>query len=404
MRDLNAKSAAYHQAQGRTWPLHQIPEIDPDAAIPELHSFLQGGGATKHDFSIPYDLPWVPKEVKAAYKELVARSDATLWHLLRLTHPSKSNWAGIVWIYQHGHHAAEIGARCRQVGDIRIPIAIAELLGAPRGHAVREMLREWGAIYRGDEVPSLAFHVYEHLDLIEEALGLRPRSGDRELVAERAVKLLGELPKVPEQFLKPLLDLAVGSRKTLHKPARALLRNAVGIEAAILVRLADPKKEVRTAAATWLSERGQASAVPALEKALKKEKSEEGRAAMLTAVSRLGADISGYLSEKVLKSEALKGLEKTPAKSLDWFPFDSLPALKWRTGKKVDPTIVRWWIMLADKLKSPGGNALFDFYLDRLRPEDAGRLGLFMLSTFVARDTLSPSEADARAHAKAFAR
>lgn len=124
---------------------------------------------------------------------------------------------------------------------------------------------------------------------------------------------------------------------------------------------------------------------------------------MLTAVSRLGADISGYLSEKVLKSEALKGLEKTPAKSLDWFPFDSLPALKWRTGKKVDPTIVRWWIVLADKLKSPGGNALFDFYLDRLRPEDAGRLGLFMLSTFVARDTLSPSEADARAHAKAFA-
>lgn len=271
VRDLNAKSAAYHQAQGRTWPLHQIPEIDPDAAIPELHSFLQGGGATKHDFSIPYDLPWVPKEVKAAYKGLVARSDATLWHLLRHTHPSKSNWAGIVWIYQHGHHAAEIGARCRQVGDIRIPIAIAERLGAPRGHAVREMLREWGATYRGDEVPSLAFHVYEHLDLIEEALGLRPRSGDRELVAERAVKLLGELPKVPEQFLKPLLDLAVGSRKTLHKPARALLRNAVGIEAAILVRLADPKKEVRAAAATWLSERGQASAVPALEKALKKE-------------------------------------------------------------------------------------------------------------------------------------
>jgi hypothetical protein len=141
----------------------------------------------------------MPKEAAAAYRGLVARSDTTLWHLLRLTHPSRSNWAGIVWLYQHGHHAAELAARCRQVGDIRIPIAIAERLGAPRGHAVREMLREWGATYRGDEVPSLAFHVYEHLDLIEEALGLRPRSGDRELVVEQAVKLLGDLPKVPEQ-------------------------------------------------------------------------------------------------------------------------------------------------------------------------------------------------------------
>jgi hypothetical protein len=181
------------------------------------------------------------------------------------------------------------------------------------------------------------------------------------------------------------------------------LRNAVGIEAAILVRLADPKKEVRAAAATWLGERGQASAAPALEKALKKEKSEEGRAAILTALSRLGADISEHLSERALKSEAVKGLEKTPGKSLDWFPFDTVPALKWSTGKKVDPTIVRWWIVLADKLKSPSGNALFDFYLDRLRPEDAERLGLFMLSTFVARDTIAPSQADAQAHAKAYA-
>lgn len=407
VRDENARVAAHHQAQGWTWRPTRLVEIDPDTAISEFHSFLNGTGATKHDFAIlSYGLPWVPSGATAAYKGLISRSDATLWHLLRLANLGKGNRnsvCGILWSYRRGADEEEIAARCRQLEDIRVPIAIAERLGVPRGQAVREMLTEWGSAYRRDEAPSLVFHVYEHLDLLEEALGLRPRSGDRELVADRAVKLLGELPKVPEQFLKPLLDLAVGSRKSLHKSARALLRNAVGIEAAILVRLADPKKEVRAAAATWMGERGQASAVPALEKALKKEKSEEGRAEMLTALSRLGVDISEHLSEKMLKSEAVKGLEKTPAKSLDWFPFDTVPALKWGTGKKVDPTIVRWWIVLADKLKSPSGNALFDFYLHRLRLEDAERLGLFMLSTFIARDTISPSEADARAHAKAYA-
>src|SRR5262249_8543820 len=33
------------------------------------------------------------------------------------------------------------------------------------------------------------------------------------------------------------------------------------------------------------------------------------------------------------------------------------------------------------------GNALFELYLDRLKPEDAGRFGLLLLQTFIEHDT-----------------
>jgi hypothetical protein len=95
-------------------------------------------------------------------------------------------------------------------------------------------------------------------------------------------------------------------------------------------------------AAEWIGERGMRAAAPALKATLKKEKSEEGRAALLTALARLGEDISNYFSQKALKDEAEKGLaktpaNKTPAKSLDWFPFAALPGLRWRVGLTCQP-------------------------------------------------------------------
>lgn len=407
VRDLNAKSAAHHQARGWTGKPCEVPEIDADRAIPELLSLLNGAGATSHAFNDSRALHWIPKEMMAAFEQVLAHPGITLWHLARLVKPRTAGWRSLMGVALNPSDAVfewSFSARCKDGVDFRVIAGIGAAIGLPPDQHVRLMLQAFNfARTSVAELPSLRFHILEQIDVVEEALGMRPKLGTQELDTERALELLEELGVVPEQFLKPLLDLAIGSRKTLHKPARALLKSAAGVETAIVVRLADPKKEVRTAAATWLGERRQVSAAPALETALKKEKSEEGRAAILTALSRLGADISEHLSERTLKAEAIKGLEKTPAKTLDWFPLDSLPALKWSNGKKVDPLILKWWVILADKLKSPGGNALFDFYLDRLRPEDASALGQFMLSTFIARDTVSPSEVEAQAAAKAFA-
>ena len=57
--------------------------------------------------------------------------------------------------------------------------------------------------------------------------------------------------------------------------------------------------------------------------------------------------------------------------------------------------------MLANKLKQPGGNALFDLYLDRLAPEDSQRLGLHLLRSWIGHDTVHPSEEEANAYAQA---
>lgn len=410
VRDQNASSAAHYKAQGWTGKPHQIPEIDAETAVPQLLSLLNGTGATSHAFSsVLRSMPWVPKEVPIAIEQVLSHSAVSLWHLARLVNPGTTGWRSVVGIALQPYEGVGeklFNVKCMDGMDLRVVAGIGAAIGLPQDRYVRQQLLPYGfsrASLPVDEVPSLRFHVLEQLHVVEEALGMRPRTGTQDLDPVRALEILQELDLVPEHYLMPLLNLAIGPRKTLHKPARALLKNASSLEPAIVVRLADAKKEIRTAAATWLGERGHSSAVAAVEKAMKKEKSEEGRAAMLSALSRLGADMSEYLSEKSLRSEASKGLEKTPWKALEWFPFDQLPPLKWGAGKKVDPIIVKWWIVLADKLKSPSGNALFDFYLDRLVPDDAAALGQFILTTFVARDTVSPSEEEAQAAGKAFA-
>ena len=230
--------------------------------------------------------------------------------------------------------------------------------------------------------------------------GCVPSPAKTALSEKAALEVLAWLPKVPARLLHPLLNLAVGPRKLLRAPARALLATAVGIDDAIVARLSDARKEIRATAAEWLGQRGVKQAAPALNAALKKEKSEEGRAAILTALSRLGEDISGHFSQKALKAEAEKGLPKLSAKSLEWFPFASLPRLEWSDGGEVDPVVVKWWIGLADKLKDPAGNALFELYLDRLKPEHAERLGLFLLQAFIERDTANCGEEEALVWAK----
>src|SRR5262249_25217908 len=201
-------------------------------------------------------------------------------------------------------------------------------------------------------------------------------------------------------LLPPLLNIALSSRKVARTAAREALAPAKGIDEAIVARLVDPKKEVRATAADWLADRAPPQAADALKNALKKEKAEVARAAMLSALASLGEDISGYFDEKALKKEAEAGLAKNASKSLEWFPWSALPVLRWKRGKTIPADVVRWWIVLADKLKDPQGNALFELYLDRCEPADALQLGSFVLKAFIERDTVSPSDAEANAFAE----
>jgi hypothetical protein len=396
----------------RKWSsFHPEPLIDEETGVDDFLARMNGqGGRRERTIALMmgrwavYTLKWD----QAPLKRLLARPDFTLWHLLRLVSAdvTGSGWSALLGRLNETETPEKtLRAKMEEGLDFRLLTQMQAMLGdlaRPADASARGALYNayWNYLYVDLDWPSLPLYFLEHLDLLEEALGMRPKSGEGALNEKAALDLLAWLPKIPTRLLNPLLDLAVGPRKQVRAPARALLASAVGIDDAIIARLSDAKKEIRATAAEWLAQRGVKQAVPALNAALKKEQSEEGRAAYLTALSRLGEDISGHFSQKALKAEAEKGLPKLSAKSLEWFPYASLPRLEWSDGGEVDPVVVKWWIGLADMLKDPAGNALFELYLDRLKPEHAERLGLFLLQAFIERDTGTCTEEEANEYAK----
>ncbi|MCH9806526.1 MAG: DUF4132 domain-containing protein [Alphaproteobacteria bacterium] len=269
---------------------------------------------------------------------------------------------------------------------------------AVQGKDEEEIVRDSLSYQYGVPEPlwdTVFYFFLEHLEVFEEALGARPQRGSHQLSADAALELLEMWPAIPASLAPALIEFGLTGHKLHRERARALLANGATVDDALIARLADNKKDVRATAAYWIGERRNKAAEPALRKILKKEKGEENRAAVLTALARIGADISDQFSARVLGEEARKGLTKTKPKDLGWFPFAAVPKLRWKGGTAIPDDIVKWWIVLADKLKSPGGNALFDLYLERVEEEDAAAFGLFLLDAFIERDTQSPSREEA---------
>lgn len=237
---------------------------------------------------------------------------------------------------------------------------------------------------------------FDHLD---QALGMAPQSGTEQRRMQPGLELLGHFPTLPDRYRSRLLLLAGDSSRRLREKARALLQDTPGIDGAIAIQLQDGRQEVRALAAGWLAARGAKDEAPQIRAALAKDKSDMARAAMITALERLGEDVSPYFDPATLAGEAKAGLAKAPPKGLEWFPFDMLPALRWADGSTVDPVLPRWWVVLAAKLKQPGGNALVNLWLDRLAPGDAHRLGWMVLTGWIDQDIRRPSDEEANAFA-----
>ena len=164
--------------------------------------------------------------------------------------------------------------------------------------------------------------------------------------------------------------------------------------------LNDSRQAIRAGAAEWIAARGESEALPDLKKRLKKEKSEIAKAAILTALDSLGEDLSGFVGPKALLEEAETGLKKAKFDKLDWMALDHLPAVHYPGNRRVPTEVLKWWLFLAVKLKQPGGNALFDIYLGRLKPEDAEAFSTWVLDSWVNYDTARPTEEDGNAFAK----
>jgi hypothetical protein len=243
--------------------------------------------------------------------------------------------------------------------------------------------------------------VAEHLATTDQALGLAPAPSILGFNLLHALDVLATLPAPPRRYASVLLEIGISGQKDSKARARAILAATRSATALIAPLLESGELNRRLSAADWLRMRRDRAAVPALRAALAREKTEAGRAAMLTALIGHGEDIADQFSQKRLLDEAKAGLAKTRSKVGDWVSLDHLPALVWADGRRVPPEVVRWWVVLADRLGNARGNPLLNIALDRVEKTSAERLALFVMSSFIACDTRRPTVEEANAYAQA---
>ena len=289
--------------------------------------------------------------------------------------------------------------------------------------AIHEALTRIGFAHPDYAIAQLVIHVsaydiedpnnvwpffHERPELIEQVLGIRPfpagvavnhRGYAEEWSFTRVLDVLATMPVVPGSVLTRLSEVALGSAKTNRVEAQQLLAKQVDAVALASQGLANSKFEIRTTAAQWLGRIRDVAAIPALQKALAKEKREGAKAAMLSSLEQLGVDISEYLSPAVLTAEAKKGGARPAA--IAWFPFDGLPTAKWSSGADVPREVLEWWITLATKLNDPAGAGLLGRYTDQLDESSQAALGEFVARAWIAEDTKNPPDAESRAYAAA---
>lgn len=325
-------------------------------------------------------------------------------HLIRWLTVSR-HW-GSFW-YDNGFHKW-LGRQPAGSVDLRALADLMERSGLSIDEVARTaLLPYWNTPSAAEVLPPERVWPFfaAHPEYIDEGLGLSApvkREGQRvEFGLGATLRTLATFPVVQARWLPCLMELALGEGKTHRAAAQKVLSVLPDIGRRVIESLGHSKSEVRIEAANWLAELQYAEAVPALTKALEKESRETVRAGFLTALEALGDDISPRLAPAILLAEAKKGLKARPPAGLAWFALDAMPACRWTDGEAVEPEIVRWWVVLACKLKEPGGNALLTRYMGLLDAASRQALGAMVLRQFIAHDTRHPSLDEGIAHAQA---
>ena len=378
------------------------------AAADQFMALIEGQRApASQETGVAIWADWGQGKARQALRDqILNHPDLTLWHLVRTLADNKGAHAygdRTNAVFFATSISRALRARLGATRDVRVYMDVCTALGSlPEGGA-RHLLTSqfWRPDIEDWPAGSLWPFILRHLDLLDASLGLAPAPQGVELSEISALDVIGRFPSTPARYTKSLLDRAVGDRKSVRPAARQLLTQTPGLTDVLVPLLKHPKSEMRAGAAEWLGDLKASDALPALLAAARKEQIPAAKAAILSSISRLDGKIGEFVSAEALLGEAEVGLKKTPSKGLEWFPFDGLPVVRRKDGTPLDARVVRWWLILAVKLKQPGGNPWFDLLLGELEPADAAKLGLAILQAFVAHDTAAPSEAEANAYAAA---
>ena len=350
-----------------------------DADLDELVAVADGKSRRRPEFLRRFNVHWIADQAPSL----------TFAHALRL-HCAEDEGTAAYWWYKMTLN--------RYMDPDTDPRAVEELMartGCDRDSLI-ESFRTY--VFQETDVEVSWPWFAERPELLREALE-RPDS------AARALEILGAMPRVPAGLLTMVADVAVGDSKVNRPLAQGVLRSHPRVRVLAEQALGERRAEARASAAAWVGSLGREASVPALQAAVRKEKKDVVRAALLAALGECGGDLSEFLSPRALGAEAARGLKsKTPASLAAWFDFDSLPPVHWSdgagAGTEVDPTVIRWWVVLADRLKDPNGRGIIALYLSLLEPSDAAALAGRVVRAWAERDTRRPDPEESRAHAQ----
>ncbi|PND38473.1 hypothetical protein C1O66_13720 [Paucibacter aquatile] len=402
----NAQAREHHargKAQGYNWPLHvDEPFKASDAEVLERH-LAQDGPVTEMATVPAFDHkvqrfigPLLIKLAEAGHFTPVSLIKTL--RVLRLIEPQEGGHSHLLIACVNGLHRASGRPTLLELSQV----LEAHGFGAER--LLRTYCSRWGQSLADnwpdtDVWPFMAHHQELVIRLLSENT-----SNDWYFSRAALFKAISSLPVPPSTLVNTLFDLALGSAKLDRALAQEALNSQPDKETRIATALQSSKSEVRLLAAQWLGRLRHEPAVAALENAVRKEKNDLAKGAMLDALQLLGRPVEAYLDRETLAKDAAKFVAKGLPKDLDWFPWAALPAVHWSdTQAAVAPELLQWLLAQACKQKSPEPNAVMRKLCGLMVPRDREALGQFVLETWLAEDVRPGTQEEALQRARGLA-
>ncbi len=274
--------------------------------------------------------------------------------------------------------------RRRRPFDLRQLGRVFDAVGIGQRLIIEFMVQEAGVCQNWDSALVGPF-LLDHVPGLEQLLKERPSTAYG-APAGPFYRMLGHLPVIPDALVEGLWRLATGTTAERDQ-ARQLLEKLPDLEMRLERTLRGGKAGTRAKVAQWIAQRGGASAIPALRKALDGEKEESVRQALMSALERLGAPLEMAVSREGLLFESATLLNKGIPTAVAWFPFDAMPEVRWAdSGKPVEAVILKRLIINNHKLASSEPSPMLRRISAEFCAEDRNALGQFVVDTWLERD------------------
>lgn len=208
-----------------------------------------------------------------------------------------------------------------------------------------------------------------------------------------AMRLLKMLPALPEDMAKRILQVTFLPAKEARVMAQQMLKDIDGMDHPLIDALSEKAQAARIGAASFMALRGKEIYLPALSAAVKKEKSAPAKTAMLAAIKVLGGDTREFVSPKTIADEAQAVLKKGEVKALSWLDLTLAPHMMWKDQTTVQPETIAGLLAMAVKVKDAEGASMFRAFLDEFDPAAARALGDWILTAWIAYDTVQHDRA-----------